>query len=206
MLQPPRLHETRAFGNMRRQHPRHDRGAGMAQAPPQAGTIDLNADLLTANGAAEQRFARLPCCGDNADRTSKFHTTARPDPRRMLRAIEHDDDVLGWLQRFTPHLAGVNHRRHRCEKWQVVRTKIGLPESAGIFLGNKGGAEPAFAEPWVAHDRREEWNVVGDPAYVESVERIAHRRDGSIARRCPGAELCNHRVVEHGNFTPGECT
>ena len=37
--------------------------------------------------------------------------------------------------------------------------------------------------------------------YLKGVQRIAHLRDGRRTVWCPGAQLGNHRIVEHGNFS-----
>src|SRR5262249_56811393 len=68
-------------------------------------------------------------------------------------------------------------------------------ESAGKFLGDERGRQPAGAEALVLHHRGEERNVVPDALDRELVERIRLRVDRLLARRRGGDELGDHGVV-----------
>ena len=70
-------------------------------------------------------------------------------------------------------------------------------ESFGIFLLDEGSRDVAGDEFRVIHHGLQEGDVMTDPLQLEPVERRAHPGDGRLARRCPGAELGNHRIVIH---------
>ena len=73
-------------------------------------------------------------------------------------------------------------------------------EAFGIFLGDEAGRDVAVAEARVLHQRGEEIDIVADAVDHELVERGDLRVDRRFARRRPGDQLGDHRVVEHADL------
>ncbi len=73
-------------------------------------------------------------------------------------------------------------------------------EAFGIFLGDEAGGDVAAAEARVLHQRGEEIDIVADAVDHELVERVDLRVDRRFARRRPGDQLGDHRVVEHADL------
>ncbi len=74
-----------------------------------------------------------------------------------------------------------------------------------LFLLPKGlvkhpGVQRAIAEGPVFHEHFVELDVVADAADAVLAQRGAHAVNGFEARRPPGGELGDHRVVEHGHI------
>jgi hypothetical protein len=69
-------------------------------------------------------------------------------------------------------------------------------ETLGELLGDVACGEAALAEALLCHHGREERDVVADALVFELVERLLHEANGGVARRRPGAELGDHRIVE----------
>ena len=70
-----------------------------------------------------------------------------------------------------------------------------------IFFGNEGRCHVARDELGMIHHSRHEGQIVSDAFHFEAIKRHAHRLNRRRAIRAPGAELGNHGVVIHRDFT-----
>ena len=70
-----------------------------------------------------------------------------------------------------------------------------------ILFFDKGSSDISSTKPRVIHHGRQEGNIVTNALNLKGVQRIAHLRDGRWTIGRPGAELGNHWIIEHGNFT-----
>jgi hypothetical protein len=91
----------------------------------------------------------------------------------------------------------VHRRRRRRDAPRIRLRQRHTVEALGIFLGDEGGRDLARDETRVVHHRAQERQVVPDPLDLETVERHPHRLQRRRPVRAPGAELGDHRVVEH---------
>ena len=90
--------------------------------------------------------------------------------------------------------------QERCRDGELAECRIirlGGREAVGIFLGDETGRDPALAPARMRHKCGEERDVVADAFEFETVERLGHGIDGGEPVGRVGAELGDHRVVEH---------
>ena len=73
-------------------------------------------------------------------------------------------------------------------------------EALGIFLGDEAGGDLAGAEARVLHQRGEEIDIVADAVDLERSSASTCASIGLVARRRPGDQLGDHRVVEHADL------
>ena len=58
-------------------------------------------------------------------------------------------------------------------------------EPVGIFLGDEAGGQRAFAEARMLQQRRQEIDIVRNPAELERVERVDLRIDRLLRAKAP---------------------
>ena len=178
----------------------------------------LRGDPVAADRAAPDRFARPPVRGDAR---AACHRRSRSAACR--RAVAVHEAVRYSSPSRTTHSRSVRHRpglsrpdsrprrSQRCSSTAAAtaastafssRIRRHRLKTIGIFLGDEAGRKPPFPPARMAHQRGQERHVVLDAVDDEAVERIRHRIDRLSARRRPGAELGDHRIVEHRDLRP----
>ena len=82
-----------------------------------------------------------------------------------------------------------DRRKHRPAPPRPARPA----KAVGIFLGDEAGRQPPFAPARMAHQRRQERNIVLDAVDDELVERVRHRIDRLLSR--VGAQVQSLAII-----------
>ena len=175
----------------------------------------LRGDLFFPDGTAPDRFARPPVRGYG----ERFAAVYRN--RRIQRALTgHRSRQIIVAQAHGPFAAicgpsrpettrqpaepfaadQFDRSRNRSQHCLLVGIRLDRMKTIRILLRNETGRQPSFAPARMAHQRGQERHVVLDAVDDETVERIRHRVDRLLPRRCEGAEFCDHRIVEYRNL------
>ena len=78
-----------------------------------------------------------------------------------------------------------------------IVVKRGTLKAVGIFFGDKRCGDVARPKARVIHHGGNKRQVVTDAFHLERVQRQSHLINRGVACCTPGAQLCNHRVIEH---------
>ncbi|MPL82810.1 hypothetical protein SDC9_28759 [bioreactor metagenome] len=183
-----------------------------AHAEAHRDQADLQHQRVTADIERRERMARHPVRGD-----ALVAAVILEGDGRALVVGRNVQMVFAALQRHHPFVAhhalviaerardprlpdlgdAVHRRDGGRHVAQRLFVELDAVEAFRVFLGDEGGGDVALDEAVMVHHRRDEGQVVTDALDLEGVEREPHLLDRLEARRRPGAELGDHRVVIH---------
>ena len=183
-------HVPRQVGDMARHHRDLVRRAARRQQPVAAVARDLHHAPPLVDVDHQQRLPRRPVA-DHVHLVAAVDADQRP----AVIGIDRDGEVASLVARaadahdlrrvgkFGLAQLPVDHRRarrmgqrdQRADRGEVAQQFVvggRAVESVGIFLGDEAGGQRARAEARVLQQRREEVDIVRNPAELERVERL----------------------------------
>ncbi len=176
--------------------------------------LDRRRELATVEAGFEQRQSGPPVYCLQAERPAlsrevEHQSGAVVGKGDVATLLAHHHDPVASNQRRGQAVAdpararrqgAVRPGRHRGDQVELLGRRRYAMESLGKLVGDIVGRYLAGLEPFLVHDRRQEGDVVAKALDVEVLQRPPHALDRIGPLRRPGAQLGDHRVVEHRNF------